>query len=64
MEKNKKIISMSLDKDLVDRINAATMKSGINSRSSYVEAILDRHLTREEVSQDGKEEESAIIPEN
>lgn len=64
MEKNKKIISVSLDKDLVNRINAATMKSGVKSRSSYVEALLDRHLTREEVNRDGKEEEPTIIPEN
>lgn len=64
MEKNKKIISVSLDKDLVDRINAATMRSGVKSRSSYVESLLDRHLTHEEVSQDGKEEKPVIISED
>lgn len=64
MEKNKKIISVSLDRDLVDRINAATMRSGVKSRSSLVESLLDLHLTREEVHQDGKEEEPVIIPEN
>ena len=64
MEKNKKIISVSLDKDLVDRINAATMRSGVKSRSSYVESLLDRHLTHEEVSQDGTEKEPVLIPKN
>ena len=64
MEKNKKIISVSLDKDLVDRINAAAVRSGVKSRSSYVESLLDRHLTREEVSQDGKEEKPVIISED
>lgn len=64
MEKNKKIISVSLDKDLVNRINVATIKSGVKSRSSYVEALLDRHLTREEVIQDGKEEEPTIVSES
>ena len=64
MEKNKKIISVSLDKDLVDRINEATMRSGVKSRSSYVESLLDRHLTLEEVSQDGKEKEPVIVSEN
>lgn len=64
MEKNKKIISVSLDKDLVYRINAAVMRSGVKSRSSYVESLLNRHLTREEGSQDGTEEKPVIVSEN
>lgn len=78
MEKNKKIISVSLDKDLVDRINAAAVRSGVKSRSSYVEDIIDRHLTHEDArylvaqvglqesegGDYGTEKEPVIIPEN
>ena len=64
MEKNKKIISVSLDKDILKRLEEAYKGIGIKSRSSYVESILDLHLTREEGVQDGTEEKPVIISES
>lgn len=56
MEKNKKIISISVDRDVLDRLNTAHAESGVKSRSCYVEAIIDRALTEKGEQEDGKEE--------
>lgn len=56
MEKNKKIVSISLDREVLDRLNTAHAESGVKSRSCYVEALIDRALTEEGGKDDGKEE--------
>lgn len=56
MEKNKKIVSISLDRAVLDRLNTAHAESGEKSRSRYVEALIDRALMQEGEKDDGKEE--------
>ena len=56
MEKNKKIVSISLDREVLDRLNTAHIESGEKSRSRFVEAIIDRALIEEGEKDDGKEE--------
>ena len=56
MEKNKKIVSISLDREVLDRLNTAHAESGEKSRSRYVEALIDRALMQEGEKEDGKEE--------
>lgn len=56
MEKNKKIVSFSLDREVLDRLNTAHAESGLKSRSCYVEALIDRVLTEEGEKDDGTEE--------
>lgn len=60
MEKNKKIVSISLDRDVLDRLNTAHAESGEKSRSRYVEALIDRALMQEGGKEDGKEEAADI----
>ena len=60
MEKNKKIVSISLYRDVLDRLNTALAESGVKSRSCYIEALIDRALTEERGKDDGKEETSNI----
>ena len=60
MEKNKKIVSISLDRDVLDRLNTAHNESGEKSRSRFVESLIDRALTEEGGKDDGKEETSNI----
>lgn len=55
MEKNKKIVSISLDREVLDRLNTAHVESGIKSRSSYVEALIDRALEEGEKDDGTKE---------
>lgn len=60
MEKNKKIVSISLDRDILDRLNTAHAESGVKSRSCYVEALINRALTEEGEKDDGTEEATNI----
>ena len=60
MEKNKKIVSISLDREVLDRLNTAHNESGEKSRSRFVESLIDRALTEEGGKDDGKEETSNI----
>ena len=60
MEKNKKIVSISLDREVLDRLNTAHAESGVKSRSCYVEALIDRALTEEGEKDDGTEEAADI----
>jgi metal-responsive CopG/Arc/MetJ family transcriptional regulator len=61
MEKNKKIIALSLDRALLDRLNAAHNESGEKSRSRYVETLIDRALTEEGDLNDGQKEKPADV---
>ena len=60
MEKNKKIVSISLDREILDRLNTAHTESGEKSRSRFVEALIDRALTEEGEKDDGKEKAADI----
>lgn len=64
MEKNKKIIAVSLDRALLDRLNAAHSESGEKSRSRFVEDLIDRALMQEGEKDDGKEEKPVDISVN
>ena len=56
MEKNKKIVSISLDREILDRLNTAHNESGEKSRSRFVESLIDRALTEEGEKDDGTKE--------
>lgn len=60
MEKNKKIVSLSLDREVLDRLNTAHAESGEKSRSRYVEALIVRTLMQEGGKDDGKEKAADI----
>ena len=60
MEKNKKIIAVSIDRAILDRLNTAHAESGEKSRSRYVESLIDRALN-DGGANDGKEEKPADI---
>lgn len=56
MEKNKKIVSISLDREVLGRLNRAHVESGEKSRSRFVEGLIDCALMQEGEKDDGKEE--------
>lgn len=60
MEKNKKIVSISLDREVLDRLNTAHIESGEKSRSRFVEALIDRALIEEGEKDDGTKEAADI----
>lgn len=61
MQKNKKIIAVSLDRGLLDRLTAAHSESGVQSRSRFVESLIDRALTDEGDPDDGKKEKPVDV---
>lgn len=59
MEKNKKIVAVSLDRSLLEKIAQEHAESGIKSRSAYIEGLIRSSL--EGGPEDGKEEKPADI---
>lgn len=60
MEKNKKIIAVSIDRALLDRLNTAHAESGIMSRSRYVENLIN-HALNDGGADDGEEKKPADV---